>query len=218
MKLQETERAAAHPSVLKEHKALIELDKKSRVEGADLEQDNTLLKQLEDRQALLKQDVDRLRERKVVEKEIALLNKAKPFIAYRTQRQRHHEAKANMKAAKAELAALRQELQPAMERPEKKKKYRDTVRKCADGRLQLVKDKQDELKKLRTEVLNHFEEKLKEIKSQMDSERTAEIARKNDIQKMQQDIATLNKKLEEGPPELDLPYYNGLIVGAPDLI
>lgn len=214
MKLMETERAAAHPSMLQAHKKLIDLDKQCRSTGKDLEADKTQLKQLEDRQASLKQDVDRLKERKDVENQIELLNKARPFVIYRDLRTEAKKAKTVFKQAGRELDELERELQPAMERPKKKSAYHDKVKKVARERDEEFKAKVKELEKIKTIQLPKLETKITEIKQSQESERNSELKRREDVDRLKQEIQKIQKKIDEGaPPPVDLQYYNRLVVG-----
>ncbi|KAL7273372.1 Structural maintenance of chromosomes protein 5 [Rhizina undulata] len=210
--LNETQRAAAPPVVLEQHQELKKLSKRCAQTSADNDADKAALTNMEQRQASLQQDVDRLRERQEILQKIELLNKAKPFVAYRISRVRAKETKEAHLKCDAELKALRREVGPAMENPKQKKKYKDAITRGVAERKRLVADKEKEMKKIKEKKISQIDENIKDSELSIDAERQRERARKEEIRKLKEKIETIKRKLEAEPEEVDLQYYNHLIL------
>jgi chromosome segregation ATPase len=208
-KLVQTVRAAAPPEMLEYHKSLIELGKQVDGDRDVLDNDKTQLKQLEARQAVLQQDVDRLRERQEVIAKIELLEKMKPYIKYRESRVQWLNKKQQHKDAVKELHELEAEMKPAMERPQNKGKYRAAVKAVLGIRSEELKTKETEINRHKTNVIEKCEKNINSIKADINAAQRTEAKRKDEIRSFKKKVDDIKKKIEAGPPEFDLAYYQG---------
>ncbi|KAG0644622.1 hypothetical protein HOY80DRAFT_1110333 [Tuber brumale] len=209
--LTHTQRAAAPPEILGHHENLKKLGKNRKELLNELEIDRNQLASMEARQAALQQDVERLRERQEIIKRIELLEKAKPFVKYRVARSLAKDAKDAGKVAERELRELEQQVEPMTEAPKAKRRYQKALERCVMARKKELEVKEAAVTKFKDDVLGKADEKITDITDKMDAARSAEQSRKQQIVREKEKIAKLKKQLEEGPPEVDLAYYNGKI-------
>lgn len=212
LRLIETERAAAGPEMLGYHKKLMELWKAVAGEKEILKSDKLALQQLEARQAVLQQDVDRLRERQEVMANIELLQKMKPYIKYREARAASAAAKQQVKNVEAELQQLKAESGPAMERPKHKKRYKETIQRALEDRQTVLEEKQGKVHTQKTKVIPQLEEKIKEVEKEIKAEHAQEEKRKEQVRELKRRVESTKKKLDNGPPEIDVQFYNDKLV------
>ncbi|KAG0127428.1 hypothetical protein HOY82DRAFT_613600 [Tuber indicum] len=209
--LTHTQRAAAPPEILGHHENLKKLGKNRKELLNELEIDRNQLASMEARQVALQQDVERLRERQEIIKRIELLEKAKPFVKYRVARSLAKDAKDASKVAERELRELEQQVEPMTEAPKAKRRYQKTLERCVVARKKELEAKEAAVTKFKDDVIGKADEKITDITDKMDAARSAEQTRKQQIVREKEKIAKLKKQLEEGPPEVDLAYYNGKI-------
>ncbi|CAZ79935.1 unnamed protein product [Tuber melanosporum] len=209
--LTHTQRAAAPPEILGHHENLKKLGKNRKELLNELEIDRNQLASMEARQAALQQDVERLRERQEIIKRIELLEKAKPFVKYRVARSLAKDAKDASKVAERELRELEQQVEPMTEAPKAKRRYQKALERCVVARKKELEAKEAAVTKFKDDVIGKADEKITDITDKMDAARSAEQTRKQQIVREKEKIAKLKKQLEEGPPEVDLAYYNGKI-------
>lgn len=214
--LKETQRAAAPPEVLEHHENLKKLGKALKELTNDFDIDQSQLKQMEDRQAALQQDVERLRERQEVMKKIELLEKAKPFMSYSAARRRGKEMKEAFKVAQKELNELKEQVQPTTDAPKLKKRYKDAIEKCVKERRNLVEEKEKKVTKYQDKTFVKNTEEGKKIENEIEAERKLENGRKDAIRKLKDKIEKVKRVLGQEPPEVDLQGFNRQLVNIPD--
>ncbi|KAI5846095.1 P-loop containing nucleoside triphosphate hydrolase protein [Tricharina praecox] len=203
-----TVRAAAPPDMLEYHKNLIQLGKEVVGDQTMLANDETQLKKLEARQAVLQQDVDRMRERQEVAAKIDKLKDIKPFLVYHIALQAANEAKTVSKQARAELRQLEQEIEPALERQERKKRYKEAIKIVLKRRAEAFGKKEVELTKVLDTTIPGLDEKMKETQQEIKAEVASEAKRKEELKKLNKQLEDTQTKLEAGPPEFDLTVFN----------
>lgn len=210
--MRETQRAAAPPQVLENHENLKKLGKKFKEISNDFESDRATLKAMEDRQAALQQDVERLRERQEVMQKIELLEKARPFIAYTAARNSSNQAKESFRKSQRELEELQEQVQPMTDAPRNKMRYRDLLEKCVKERKTLVEKKEEEMSRFKDRVLAKYDDEKQKLENEKEAERKAERGRKDTITKLKTKIEKLKELLENEPPEINLHEFNQRLV------
>jgi chromosome segregation ATPase len=206
--LKETQRAVSGPDMLEMHNTLVKLGKSVVQEKIGVENEKQQLHQYEARQAILQQDVDRLRERELVIKTVERLERTKPFVIYRDSRAASHLAKAEFKAAEVGLRNLIASIGPAMEKPKQKKRYKEAVQATLKARKDILRVKQGEVFNFKSKVIPALEEKIKRVSGEIETENRADSKRRDEARRLKTKIEDMKKKLEGGPPEVDLAYYN----------
>jgi len=207
-----TVRAAAPPDMLEYHKNLIQLGRDVSGAQETLSHDETQLKQLEARQAVLQQDVDRMRERQEVAAKIEKLKDIKPFLVYHIALNAANAAKNTSKQARAELRQLEQEIGPALERPERKKRYKEAIKTVLRTRAEAFGKKEAELDKIMNTTIPTLDEKMKEAHQEIKAEAANEAKRKEELKKLNKQLEDKQNKLEAGPPEFDVTVFNNQLV------
>lgn len=210
-RLLETERAAASPEMLENHKKLIKLDNELLAAKEGMNSDKESLKQLQTRQTALQQDVERLKERQEVQAKIAHLEKVLPYIKYRQSKEQTREAKKHWEDAKRELETLKTEMGPAMERPRRKKDYKDAVQAALRQRQEDLDEIERQLSRHKKNIIDRDSE-IGEQHINITVEEKNEDKRKDEIKKLKKQVETMKKSVEEGPPEFDVTQFNDKIV------
>ena len=214
-RLMETERAAAGPEMLAYHKKLISLWNAVATDQETLRAERVALGQLESRQAVLQQDVDRLRLRQEVVSRIEQLGTLKVYIKYRDSRQASMAAKAKLKSARKKLERLTAESAAALKRPRHKARYKDAVQSVLDERQHVLRRKHDQVDKHKTATIPRLEAAMDAVSGEISAEHRAEEKRKDSIEDLRKKIDGAKKKLESGPPDSDFSVHNEQIVGNP---
>ena len=121
--LHSTQRAVAGPEMIEWHENL----KKLRVEQKRLQGeqkgDRDLLANLENRQELVRADVERMRQRAQIKRRIDMLEFSRPISRFRDNRHAYQEVKERKDEAKAELEVLKKQLEPALRAVNAKQQY-----------------------------------------------------------------------------------------------
>ena len=210
--MKETQRAAAPPEMLQWHKSLTELGKKVAESEQTLDNDKQQLRQLEARQAVLQQDVDRIRERQELLVKIQMLEVVQPFIEYQHMVDKTKAAKQNAKNAEKQLDQIKTEIRALTEKPREKKRYKERINDFINARQKTLDSKETELGKHKTRVITKLEEDQKVVTAELETERTAEHKRKEEVKKLKNKAAEIKKRLEAGRPKFDPQYFNDQIV------
>lgn len=211
-RLMETERAAAGPEMLAYHKKLISLWNAVATEQETLRTDKVALAQLESRQAVLQQDVDRLRMRQEVVARIELLTKMKLYVKYRQSRLASLDAKAEHKSARTRVRRLVAESAAALERPRHKKSYKGAVQRALDERQNVLRRMHDQVDKHKTTTIPRLEAAMDAVNNEISAEHRTEEKRKGSVGELRKKINDAKKKLESGPPDSDFSTHNDQIV------
>lgn len=176
--LRETQRAAAKPSVLKWHEALIKTGKEQKALKAQHEADLSILANLENRQRALEPDVARLRERQDILREIELHKRAKPFAQYKISRAVSYAAKARKKELEAELKRLKEDQEPALKRVNRKRAYKEKVALAYRDKKKQVEQKEKQLLEYKRKNLDETEVKIRDKRNELSTATKKEKERK----------------------------------------
>ncbi|KAA8896164.1 P-loop containing nucleoside triphosphate hydrolase protein, partial [Sphaerosporella brunnea] len=216
-RLVQTVRAAASPQMMEYYKSLVELGKQVEGDHDVLKHDQTQLEQLEARQAVLQQDVDRMRERQEVVKKIDLLEKMIPHVRYRQSRAEYLTKKQEFAAAQQELRDLEAEVAPAMERPKHKQRYKKAIQSVIDARSRQLEEKQKQVSAHKTQVTAKLEGDVKKVKADIAGVQKSEGKRKDEIRTLKKHAEDLQKRIDAGAPAFDLEASQQKQVGICDL-
>ena len=205
--LRSTQRAVASQEMIETHEELKDLRKKQKDAQNRCTADQETLTNLEGRQRLQEADVERMREREQVEKRVTMLEAARPFAAYRGARIRHLEAKDKKKNAQDELTRLQNEVEPSLRALNAKEDYRDEIKAALGERKKVVTKAEQKADGIDREFRD-LQDKHNELLGKYDAERKGGLGSRNEIRKLEGQIFTLKRQMEEQPPELDVQTYN----------
>ena len=209
--LRSTQRAVAPQEMLDMHDQLKDLRKEQRkVEDRNASEQETLAS-LENKQRMQQADVDRMRERNVIQTRIGNLEKSRPIWEYRDAFKDFNLARENGKIVRRELKSLQKEVEPALRAVNAKEAYQAQIE-------QVVKERKQNTAKAEKNTDN-LDRKLKDLHERGEgflNERQAEndAGRKSKAEtvRLEGNITRLKKQMEEPVPELDIPTFNERIV------
>ena len=205
--LRSTQRAVASQEMIDMHESLKDLRRKQKDIQARTTADQEQLDNLESRQRLQEADVERMREREVIEKHVSMLEAARPFAAYRTSRSAHAEAKERKKAAQIELTRLEKEFEPLLQAVRAKEQYKAQIAAVATERksaISKVERQADTIDKR----FKDLQEKHNELVAADSAEKSIGRKHRQDIVRLEGVMNQLKRQMEVEPPELDVQAYN----------
>lgn len=209
--LHSTQRAAAGPEMVGWHDAL----KALRAEQRKLEMDNSgdkeLLANMENRQEMQRADVERLRQRAVIQRKIEILELCRPIVEYKE----HHNISGRLKDSKdrlhREYQRIQAEMEPTLRAVNAKETYIEQLNRVKDNRNDHVYD----ASKVATACGNAIDEcelKIKDLNDQIEAERKSGQRHKAEAAAAQQNINRLRRQQEEEAVEFDPEFYNETLV------
>lgn len=205
--LTQTLRAAAPEQMIDWHNELKQLRKEQKEGEADQQTQADILKQLEGRQTLQRGDVERLRERADLLERIKVLEKIRPFPAYRVARLKTQEIRDKKNAAEADLRRLEQEVAPALEAVNAKQAYVGRIDKVVASRKKIV-ERSEKQAGLLSKKQDELVEKIKECTQGIDAEREGSKKHRSDRARIEGQIRDLKKQSEQAPVDFDPAQYN----------
>lgn len=205
--LRSTQRAVASQEMIDMHETLKDLRRKQKDIQAKNTADQEQLDNLESRQRLQEADVERMRERELIETHVKMLEAARPFAAYRSARSAHGEAKEKRKAAQNELTRLQKEVEPSLRAANAKEQYKAqiaavvTERKTAVSQVERQADAIDK-------KFKDLHDKHNELVAADSAEKSGGKKHRQEIVRLEGNINQLKRQMEAEPLELDVQAYN----------
>ncbi|TID19621.1 structural maintenance of chromosome complex subunit SmcA [Venturia nashicola] len=169
-KLEETQKAAAHPRLIAWHNELKNLGTERKKFASDQDQSKTHLEQLQKRQDAQRADVERMTERKNLQDKVSVLEACRPALQYASAKKEYDDARVEKSRAMAELEELRVQVEPALENVRAKEAYRAQVQGFVRVRKQAVENGEAVANRSRAAVDN-----FKQLIDQFEGERESEI-------------------------------------------
>lgn len=206
-KLTATIRAAAPQYMIDQHDKLKEL----RLEQRELENDTQNQKQnlttLENKQNAQRGDVDRVRERQIVQAEVEFLEKIRPAAEYTVSLRAFKDAKVRQLAAEAELKTLQEEVEPATRASREKEEYQMNLKKAVVSREKLCESVEKQAG-LELKKVQNLTEKLQECDRDRQSSVKEDRERKGKIARIKLEIVDMENRLKNNaPPAFDIADY-----------
>ncbi|KIJ94730.1 hypothetical protein K443DRAFT_683517 [Laccaria amethystina LaAM-08-1] len=199
--LRETQRAAGDERLTSWHDTLISTGKDLKVMQTQIKGEQEQLKQMVERNEGIERDVQRYKERKKIEHEIAFLNVLIPVATYRETLIRFKEIKANQRRLHEKVTKLKAKNAPAHELLKKLDashkaldKVRDDKKKAVSSHVKRMQAKHTANDKLETEA--------EDINMKLGQLKRAEKERTNKIKSLGNDIKKQEDELARDPPEL----------------
>ncbi|KAH0842176.1 hypothetical protein AYO21_00199 [Fonsecaea monophora] len=208
--LTSTQRAVAGPEMIKWHEDLKKL-RSSQSDGMTDDRDaREQLQNLENRQAMQQAEVERMRERAVVKKRLASLEKFRPLVHY-------HKAKANFIAAKNRMGDLAEELKrlrkaaaPVLQSLDAKKDYEIQARAFnAACEKELSASFKDYERKAR--VVEEKQGVIDDLNNEIQAEKKSIPENRAKLQREQMKLQDLRRKKAEAPEAFDSQAMNSEI-------
>jgi chromosome segregation ATPase len=211
--LQQTQRAAAPEQMLDWHEKLKRYRKDQK--GLELQYgaDKETLEGWENRQQNLRAEVQRLQERQQIQEKVNVLKKTIPFVEYRDAVNRHREFRDKKKAAQERLKKLEKRLAPTLASVTQKKAYRDQIIGVAKERKNALHAAESDADKIVKEF-EILDEKVQDKDAEFQAERTADVKRKQEVDKIERSIRGMRARLNDAQIEFDAADWNERVVSA----
>ncbi|KAL8659993.1 MAG: hypothetical protein Q9226_000156, partial [Calogaya cf. arnoldii] len=210
--LRSTQRAVAPQEMLDMHDELKEHRQKQRSIQAKAQADQDALDNLENRQRMQADDVQRMRDREVIKERVRLMEGLRPFLAYREAKKDFGKAKDRKQKAIKDLDDLKNEVEPSLRAVSAKEAYQKQIEAVTNARRKVVSDAE--------KTADNIDRKLQTLlgrKGELEAEADAEVKAgretRNDIKRFQGFISTLKRRIDEEQPDLDVSGYNERIRG-----
>ncbi|KAL8790639.1 MAG: hypothetical protein Q9213_000487 [Squamulea squamosa] len=210
--LRSTQRAVAPQEMLDMHDELKEHRQKQRSIQAKVQTDQDALDNLENRQRMQADDVQRMRDREVIKERVRLLEASRPFAAYRVAKQKHKEAVERKKHAKNELTNLKNDVEPSLRAINNKEAYQRQIEAVTNGRKRVVQDAEKTADNIDRNLQTLLSRK-RELEAEAEAEKNAGRETRKDIPRIQGTIVALKRRIDEEKPDLDITGYNERIRG-----
>ncbi len=206
-RLRETQRAAAPPHMVEWHdqlKVLRTEEKTLQTKGRN-EQDH--LEKLERQQNAARDDVERWHQREDLLQKSKCLKKVKPIIEIRLRKNDLTQAKLELRTAKRELDQINSDVEPVRMAQAEVETYCNQI----EDVVKLRQNRVDMIKKQAETTFAKLEKDKKSI-SDLEDEVTAEAnskkARDRDIVRIKADIANLERRQQDEPPQYDANEFD----------
>ncbi|KAH7628743.1 putative SMC5 protein [Sordaria sp. MPI-SDFR-AT-0083] len=165
------------------------------------------IKRLEERQAALQADVERLREKEQYEAAIAKLQKLKLVVAYNEAREQFSVEKQKKKDAERRLKRLQRDSAPSLEAVNKKQEYVEGVKAAVGTRTARLRDAEKDADNA-VRGIEAAESKVRNLAGQLEAEQGAFAARRQEVGKIRRRITELEAKYAQNPREFDPAEWN----------
>ncbi|KAF5321440.1 hypothetical protein D9619_000084 [Psilocybe cf. subviscida] len=182
--LKQTQLAAGDENLTNWYKTLIDTGKELKDLQAKIQGEEDTVKQYKERNEGIERDVQKFKERKVIEHQIALLNVLIPVVEYKELRRKYHDR----------VQKLKKKNEPAHKRLKKyeqackdAEKARSDVKDAARAKNNKCAAKKDDADKL-AENCEAVLEKLASLKKE-------EKARKQELKRCREEIEAINREL-----------------------
>ncbi|KAK2747167.1 Structural maintenance of chromosomes protein 5 [Myotisia sp. PD_48] len=204
--LHSTQRAAAGPEMVKWHESLKALRADQKEVLAKNLNNKELLTNLESRQAMQREDVERLRQREETKKRLQLLEMAKPIVHYANANNEKKELKAKRIALIGERERFKSRMGPALKSVSDKQEYFSKIQVAVKERKDLFGGASKNADRLKDKI-NEFNDKIKNLRLQVDAERKTGMKYAEERKKLHQGINKLQREIDKGPVEFDAAAF-----------
>lgn len=205
--LETTLRAAADPMALDFHGQLCHLRSAQKDLLSANRGDREELENLEKRQESQRNEVDRLKERQIVQKQIEWLEKCKPVLEYRLATTKVSEQKKIKTRLQQETAQLERESGPALERVNAKQQYAKVAKQNLEALKRGVRRADDECKRVERIVQTH-EQTMIDCDQRHEAEKQSRGKAVQELGKLRQNLNRLNASKDQEPEPFDSRAMN----------
>ncbi|KAI6778209.1 Structural maintenance of chromosomes protein-like protein [Emericellopsis cladophorae] len=205
--LHETLRAAAPEEMLEWQSKLQGLHAEKKEMTATNDADKDYLANLENRQQGLQADVDRLREREEIQKNVDNLKSAHKMALYQDARQAHVAAKAKRDEAKRALKRLEENSGPSLQAVKDKQDYATRVQALIPFRENAAQLAKRDIVTLAAKVSSAASE-VKDADHSIEAERSGFTKQRKEMGTIKATINSIQAKLRKTPPPRDWSDVN----------
>ncbi|KAH7064889.1 chromosomes protein 5 structural maintenance [Macrophomina phaseolina] len=205
--LEQTQRAAAPDYMNEWHEQLKELRKEQKLKMDARNRENETLRDLQNRHNLQRADVERMQERQALTDKMYAYTRLRPFVHYRTAKERYDASNQACKDAQHELRQLQQREQPAIDALEDKRNYHKQVEQVAGKRARLLQRMERTAEGIRQEM-GELQTQIDDKENERTAEKNSNKERARQRDKLVRDIKIIEERMKERPPDFDAAAYN----------
>lgn len=205
--LDTTLRAAADPLALEWRNELISIRSRQVELLAANKGDRENLENLEKRQDSQRNEVVRLKERQIVQKQIEWHEKCRPIVDYVMAKRKAAEMAKSMRELKEETRGLETEAGPALEKVNAKQEYAKAAKQNLGNHKKEVKRASDECKRIERIVQTH-DQRMTDCDQKHDAEKQSARTATQELGKQRQVLNTLNASKQQEPEPFDSRAMN----------
>ncbi|KAJ5889483.1 hypothetical protein N7504_010293 [Penicillium tannophilum] len=205
--LHSTQRAAAGEEMVEQHDNLKTLRSEQKKIEIDNRGDKEELKNLENRQEAQRSDVERMRERAVIQQKIENMEFFRPVVEYKDWHRGFEELKLKKNRTEEEFEQLRLDLAPAMAAVNAKVTYKDKIADVKDAREKQVQQL-SAFAQSRGKKMEDLDRELQDLNATIDAEKKSAQKHREEAGLVQQTINRLTREQENGAVEFNPDDYN----------
>lgn len=205
--LDTTLRAAADPLALEWRDELLNLRNRQVELLSANKGDRENLENLEKRQDSQKNEVDRLKERQIVQKQIEWLEKCRPILDFAIAKSKAARMKEVRTKLQQETTQMDRDAGPALERVNAKQQYAMAAKQNRDNHKKELKRVSDECKRIERIVQTHAQ-KMTDCDQRHEAEKQSARKANQDLVKKRQELNHLNAAKEQEPEPFDSRAMN----------
>lgn len=205
--LEQTQRAAAPDYMNEWHEQLKEMRKEQKTKTDSRNREHDTLRELQNRHNLQRADVERMHERQSLTKKLEAYSRLRPFVHYRSAKERFNDAKRAAKDAQHELRQLQQREQPTIDALEEKREYHSQVEQAATKRGKLLQRMERNAAAIHQEM-NEMQTQINDKENERTAEKNTNKERVRQRDKLKREISVIGERMKERPPDFDAAAYN----------
>ncbi|KAF5321543.1 hypothetical protein D9619_000206 [Psilocybe cf. subviscida] len=198
--LKQTQLAAGDENLTNWHKTLIDTGKELKDLQAKIQSEEDTVKQYKERNEGIERDVQKFKERKVIEHQIALLNVLIPVVEYKELRAEYMELKAETKKYHDRVQQLKKKNEPAHKRLKKYEQACKDAEKARSDAKDAVRAKNDKCAAKKNDA-DKLAENCEAVLEKLASLKKEEKARKQELKRCREEIEAINRELGKPMPE-----------------
>lgn len=209
--LTSTQRAAAGPEMLEWHESLKKMRAGQKEFEARYSSNKESLANLENRQEMQREDVERMRQRAELMKKVEMLELLRPFPAYTELKNATTEAKARVVALEQEEKQLKRQVQPVLQSTNDKKEYAHHLHIALQQQRQFL-SRSEATADAAEGTIGNFDSKIKEVATRIEVERGSITAQRENQKRAKQILNRLNTFKNNKPAEFDYAAFSERLV------
>ncbi|OAL75519.1 hypothetical protein A7D00_1118 [Trichophyton violaceum] len=205
--LHSTQRAAAGPEMVKWHEGLKELrlGQKDILEESKGQREH--LANLEKRQQMQREDVERMKQREEIKKRLKFLEMSRPLPRFNSCKKETSEVLEQKQRLLREQQELERKLEPALRAVNSKRAYYSKIEAVLKQK-RVLSQKGEEAATAISEKLVKIDDKIKDLSNQIEAERNNGGRQVEECKRVQQSINRLQRQIEEEAVEFDSAAYS----------
>ncbi|KAK0615797.1 SMC5-like protein [Bombardia bombarda] len=205
--LEKTLQAAAPQEMIKWQKDLKEYFKEQKDAQRITRESNEHLRKMEARQQVLQADVEKLRERKEIQTNIATLEKVRLIVKYNEARRQYGEIKKQKKESERHLKRLQDSAAPSLQAVDRKQDYQAKVQTVVEHRKVALRSAESTADEAVARI-EAAESQSQELSTKHEAEKAGFAAKKQELARLRKKITDMEASYKQAPKSYDPVEHN----------